>query len=517
MTELKDDFDFNTLDPDRWENLCFALIHDKNPLVHTVNGHGGDEGIDAYVGPFESPIAIYQFKFFKGTFGKPQVRQVKDSLEAALARRNGFKWILMCSKDPTPEAMRALDGLRDEHADMNIEYRFASEIAAMLIESPKVRKEFYPNTQDQLEAISLQVGNRPIDMIRNGAKRLNDIVCDDRLQTTVITNGNATTTVYTAKPGVTEEIPLFNMRVKSEAGLAALKALQREGKPFTLSSEDIELEPLVHLSDDDAECVSVSAFSTPDEHPGTLLLYAGDANAHAPSLYVTLKTVRLGTEIGTRSNADQEDCPIEIELEYPVSVDGGAAVASSHRVNLTPRYEGHTVKTALRGAQFLAELAKSKRLGLCSPYGDPEDTTYCALADLDVGDLWERQAIFFEALLRVCRFFGVDPVLDGTYQTEEFFNGLAYFTRKLNMKDRSWRGTLSFTMVDYDKDALCSPDEECSFVIDETPFIDICGIHCEARVRYVSKGKLRSEKKTGGLACDIIGKHTIYMAKVLPG
>lgn len=102
MAELKDDFDFNTLDPDRWENLCFALIHAKNPLVRTVNGHGGDEGIDAYVGPFETPAVIYQFKFFKSSLGTLQVKQVRDSLDAALAKRRDFKWILMCSKDPTP-------------------------------------------------------------------------------------------------------------------------------------------------------------------------------------------------------------------------------------------------------------------------------------------------------------------------------------------------------------------------------------------------------------------------------
>lgn len=515
MTELKDDFDFNTLDPDKWENLCFALIHAKNPLVRTVNGHGGDEGIDAYVGPFEAPAVIYQFKFFKGSLGKTQVNQVRDSLDAALAKRRDFKWILMCSKDPTPEAMRALDALKDKHSDMEIEYHFASEIAAMLIDCPKVRKEFYPNIQDQLEAISLQAGNKPIEMIHNGAKRLNDVICDDRLQATVITDGNTTTTVYTAKPGITEEISLFKVRPKSKAGFAALKALQREGKPFTLSPDDIDFEPLIPLPDDKGECVSVSAFSTPDEHPSTLLLYAGDANASAP-LYVTLKTVRLGTEIGVRSNADQEECPIKIELEYPIPINGKTVRASDFRVNLTPRYEGQTVKTALKGARFLAELAKSRRLGLCSPYGDPEDTSYSTLADLGVGDAWERQAAFFEALLRVCCFFGIEPILDSSYQTEEFFDGLAYFARKLDMKDRNWSGTLSFTLVDYKKDALRLPDEERAFVIDETPSMDICGINCKARVRYVSEGKLKSQEKAGGLACSIVGKHIIYMYKILP-
>ncbi|WP_307979871.1 restriction endonuclease [uncultured Senegalimassilia sp.] len=516
MAELKDDFDFNTLDPDRWENLCFALLHARNPLVRRVNGHGGDEGIDAYVGPFETPAVIYQFKYFKNSFGKTQVRQVKNSLDTVLAKRCGFKWILMCSKDPTPEAMRVLDGLRDEHSDIDIEYHFVSEIAAMLVECPKVRKEFYPNTQDQLEAISLQAGNRPIDMIRNGMKRLNNVVCDDRFQATVITDGNATTMVYTAKPGVTEEIPLFNVRAKSKVGFAALMALQREGKPFTLSSNDIELEPLISLPDDEGKYVSVSAFSTPDKHPSTLLLYAGDANNGAPFLYVTLKTVRLGTEVGVRSNADQKECPIIIELEYPVSIDIEAATAPNLRVDFTPRYEGHTVKTALKGARFLAELAESRRLSVCSPYGDPEDASYCAVTDLDADDTWERQATFFEALLRVCQFFGINPTIDSSCRTEEFFDGLAYFTRKLEMKDRSWSGTLSFTLVDYKKDIMRPSGNECAFVIDETPFLDICGIHCEARVRYVSKGKLKSKEKAGALICEIVGEHTIYMDKVLP-
>lgn len=76
---------------------------------------------------------------------------------------------------------------------------------------------------------------------------------------------------------------------------------------------------------------------------------------------------------------------------------------------------------------------------------------------------------------------------------------------------------MSLTLVDYGKDALRQPDEECSFVIEETPFMDICGIYCEARVRYVSKGKLKISEKSNGLAWDIVGEHTVYMEKVLPG
>ncbi len=516
MAELKDDFDFSTLDPDRWESLCYSLIHSKNPLVNTINGHGGDEGIDAYVGKFESPVVIYQFKFFRGSFGKPQVRQIKDSLDAALSKRSGFTWILMCSKDPTSEAMKALEKLRDEHSDMAIEYHFASDIAAMLIECPKVRKEFYPNTQDQLEALSLMDGNRPLDMIKNGIKRYNDILVDDRFTATVTTDGKSTTTTYTAKPWVTEEIPLFSVRAKNKTGSEALEALYREGRPFTLTPEDLELVPQVSFLENAEECTSISAYSMPNEHPSTVLLYPGDVRADSPSLLVMLKTIREGNEIGVRSNDGQQGCPIEFEFEYPTGTVDSLSEGRGFRTNLKLKYDGCSVKKALRGARFLAELAKTGRLGLCDPNGDPDEVSFCTIAGLD-DERWQRHVDFFEALRRVCDFFGINPVVDTACLTEEFLNRLAYFVKKIDIMNRSWPGTLSFTLCEYDKDVLGpSGGEKRAFVIDEAPSIEIFGTHCEACVRYVSEGTLEYKETNSGLACDIKGQHTIYVGKNLP-
>ena len=54
--QLKDDIDFRTLDESRWEELCYQVLHARNPCLETINGSGGDEGIDAYIGDFENPI-----------------------------------------------------------------------------------------------------------------------------------------------------------------------------------------------------------------------------------------------------------------------------------------------------------------------------------------------------------------------------------------------------------------------------------------------------------------------------
>lgn len=516
MTELKDDFDFNTLDPDRWESLCYSLIHSKNPLVNTVNGHGGDEGIDAYIGKFESPAVIYQFKFFRNSFGKTQVKQVNASLDAALSKRSGFAWVLMCSKDPTPEAMKALEKLRDEHSDMAIEYHFASDIAAMLIECPKVRKEFYPNTQDQLEALSLGDGNRPLDMIENGIKRYNDILIDDRFTATVTTDGKSTTITYTAKPWVTEKFSLLSARAKSSAGSEALEALYREGRPLTLTRKDIELVPRVSFLEDAVECISVSARSVPNERPGTVLLYPGDGKADSPSLLVTLKTIREGSEIGVRSNAGQQGCPVVFEFEYPTGSMDNSPDGRGFRISIKPNYDGCSVKKALRGARFLSELAETRRLGICDPNGDPDDITFCAIAGFDDDDDWKEHARFFQALKRVCDFFGLNPVFNVAGLTEEFFKRLEYFVKKIGLMNRNWPGTLTFILCEHNKDAFGSSGEKQAIVIDEIPSIEIFGIHCKAHVRYVSKGTLKYRETDSGLVCDIKGQHTIYVERVLP-
>lgn len=271
-TELKDEINFNSLDPDRWEQLCFELIHTQDPLVQTVNGHGGDEGIDAYLGPFETPTVIFQFKFFRETFGVKQVRQIKDSLERALSRRSGFKWVLMCSADPTPDAQRALDELKETYAAVEIEYLFGSSIRARLIETPKVRKEYYPNTHDHLEAISLMDGHNPIDVIWNGTKRLNDVGGDDRFKTTVIADESSLTTVYELRPTVKESVPIFRVKSKTRRGYEALMALYRDGSPFALTPEDIEFKPLAGLPNDFEKCSIIRACSIPEQRP-SLLVY----------------------------------------------------------------------------------------------------------------------------------------------------------------------------------------------------------------------------------------------------
>lgn len=505
------------MDPDKWEQLCFELIHAENCQVKTVNGHGGDEGIDAYVGSFENPDIIYQFKFFRDSFGTSQVRQIENSLKAALSKRTGFRWILMCSADPTPAAMRSLEALREKNSNIEIKYEFGSEIKARLIETPKVRKLYYPDTQDQLEAICLGENGRPLDMVKNGVRRLNNIVLDDRLRATVTTDGNNVTTVYSVRPGIKEVVPLFKVKSKTELGREALGAFYREGKAFTLSWRDIAFEPLVSLPAALDKCESIFAISTPDQNPASLLLYAGEGGDGGKrqgllSIFVTLKTTRCGTEVGVRSNEGQAGCPVVIEFEYPVEFGANEGLPELH-TTIRPNYEGCTVKSAYRGACFLVKLAETGRLGLCDPNSDPDNISYCSFSGLDTEEIWANQAALFGELSRVCQFFEINPVVDETIWTEEFARALHGFVQRLDMLNGEFEGVASFVPVDANKANLDEVDgrEESLFIVDESIWIDLFGRRYVAAVRIVSSGVLSYSVSDGGITCSIRGTHNVYM------
>ncbi len=477
-----------------------------------MNGHGGDEGIDAYLGPFETPTVIFQFKFFRETFGVKQVRQIKDSLERALSRRSGFKWVLMCSADPTPDAQRALDELKETYAAVEIEYLFGSSIRAWLIETPKVRKEYYPNTHDHLEAISLMDGHNPIDMIWNGTKRLNDVGGDDRFKTTVIADESSLTTVYELRPTVKESVPIFRVKSKTRRGYEALMALYRDGSPFALTPEDIEFKPLAGLPNNFEKCSIIRACSIPEQRPSLLALYPGAVDDEARPFFVMLKTVRHGVEIAVRSNADQDGCPVFIELKCPMPSYFDAE-QSTMRLDIRPSYIGCSVKEACRGARFFKQLGKSGRLGLCVANGDPEEVTYCTLSESrDCGE-WEKQLAFFDALKRVCDFFGVNPIVDESIGTEAFACTLNFIIELIDNANKELQGAISFSLVNVDEERLKKSDDqaEARFVTDETVRIDLLGIHCEAAMRIVSKGKLSYEKNSEGYSCQIIGTHIVYI------
>ena len=80
---------------DTFSSLCSRLIMRLLPTAKPVDGSGGDEGIDTFVGTFNGSCAVYQHKYFPDRLGPAQRKQVKNSLAQALNHHDVQSWTLM--------------------------------------------------------------------------------------------------------------------------------------------------------------------------------------------------------------------------------------------------------------------------------------------------------------------------------------------------------------------------------------------------------------------------------------
>ena len=150
LATMLDDGNFASLSPDRWEDLCLQILIKEGRSVTKVEGKGGDGGIDAYEGSYESPSVIYQFKYFRDGIKKSQIDQIKRSLKKAHEQFSGFKWVLMCSADPSPTAARKLESLKADYPETEISYVFRAIIIGKLTVYKSIRRLFYPDVLDTM-------------------------------------------------------------------------------------------------------------------------------------------------------------------------------------------------------------------------------------------------------------------------------------------------------------------------------------------------------------------------------
>jgi len=79
--------------------------------AETIDGAGGDLGIDCYIGRFGGRLATFQVKYFLGRLRKSQRAQIKRSLDVALSHHEIEAWILCTPNDPTPAERDWLNSL----------------------------------------------------------------------------------------------------------------------------------------------------------------------------------------------------------------------------------------------------------------------------------------------------------------------------------------------------------------------------------------------------------------------
>lgn len=511
LSVFNDDIDFRALSHGQWEDLCFLTLCQEYLGLKRVDGSGGDRGVDAYIGRFSAPEIIFQFKHFKNSFGKPQKTEIARSFAAASNAFNFSRWILVCSSDPTPAMQAWLDEFEAEHDGVKIEYIFGSEMRAKVINCPKVRKQYFPNIQDSLESLHGERAHNPLVAAARNIKLYNDILLDDRFTATVTIDGDTETIVYSFKPWVKKPIPAIKLYPKTAQGAQAVGGLIKEGRPFVLSTDDLDFTSLIDPLVCDREIAEISAFCQVSPNPTSLSLYAGDNPTQSCSLCVELKTVREGSDVLVRSNIDQNSAPVVFEMEFS-KID----LLRNCKVSVTPCFIGKTVRQASRGARFLRCLSETKLIGIAEANSDFEDATFASLDDIENDAAWRLSGDLFDALDVICRFFGINPIVTDAIEDPDFVSSMLEFGSKLLRNGEKIDGAISFGVDKDNPDFLnrAMANEQICLVVDQVWHGDVFGVRCEANMRIAAKGVLEladSERKN---RFRVKGSYCVYLQAV---
>ena len=405
-----------------------------------------------------------------------------------------------------------LDEFKSGHGDVKIEYILGSEMRARVINHPKVRKQYFPNIQDTLESLSSEEPHDPLAAAARDVRVYNDVLLDDRFKATVVTDGDMETVVYSLKPWVKEPVSAVRLRAKTLQGAEAIERLVKEGSPLALSTDDIDFISLIDPSMHNAEIVEIKAFCLMPPHPASLRLFAGDDQARSYPLRVELRTIREGSEVRVRSNAEQSSSPIVIEMTFR------KATPIEHcAVSISPRFIGKSVRQAARGARFLRRLFETKLLGIAEEDSDFEDASFTTLDGFSDDLSWRLLGDLFDAIDAICRLFDISPVVTDDINNPEFVSSMIEFGNKLLRRGEETDGSISFGIAEENVDLtnFALARERISLVIDQRWYGNVFGAHCEADMRIVAEGVLELAEPEPTSRFKITGTYRIYAQAVL--
>ncbi len=112
------------------------------PDAKPVNGRGGDEGVDTFVGDFGGRCHIFQHKYFPNRLAGTQRRQVEASLHRALSRHQVEKWTLVVPIDLNPAELKWLQRLEAGCGGVEVDWWGKTKLLQLLASHPEIAKEF---------------------------------------------------------------------------------------------------------------------------------------------------------------------------------------------------------------------------------------------------------------------------------------------------------------------------------------------------------------------------------------
>jgi len=139
------DIDITRLDPSLFQQLCSDLLVRIIPDMRPVDGAGGDDGIDGFVGHLKGDVVIYQYKFFDDRLNSNRRKKIVGSFNTAKEKNAGMKaWTLMISMDFTPDEQKWFETeLVGKNPEIKIEYWGKQKIENLVCENDTLLEKYF--------------------------------------------------------------------------------------------------------------------------------------------------------------------------------------------------------------------------------------------------------------------------------------------------------------------------------------------------------------------------------------
>jgi hypothetical protein len=142
---------------DNFEELCSQLVLREYPEAKSIDGRGGDAGLDIYEGVSPSqPQVVWQAKLFYEPIKQPQKRQIRDSFQKVANMPSLTRWILCLPRNLNPSEEKWLQsltstclGLSDQVSPVSIAWWGDSKLRELLLRHQDIAKEFFPRLMEQ--------------------------------------------------------------------------------------------------------------------------------------------------------------------------------------------------------------------------------------------------------------------------------------------------------------------------------------------------------------------------------
>lgn len=137
---------YESLDSTKFERLCKIILRSLDPNLKTIDGKGGDEGSDSFLGTINKQSTVFQFKFFKGRMDPSKWRQIKKSLNTSMEKTRPKIWHLLIPIEFTREEHIKWENLQKEYPQITFKLWTKVDLEVEILQ----RKDLFIDTFSEL-------------------------------------------------------------------------------------------------------------------------------------------------------------------------------------------------------------------------------------------------------------------------------------------------------------------------------------------------------------------------------